>query len=120
MAAALCSELSQALDLQANRRSEADFGKLAVGEAGDDRERQDLEVWVLCRSSNCCAQDRRTPTCMDRHHANAELPSGTNRAGHRVGDLVELQVKKDALAALNKFANNSRSFFREQLKTKLV
>ncbi|KQP45133.1 hypothetical protein ASF44_27055 [Pseudorhodoferax sp. Leaf274] len=120
MTAAIRSELRQALHLQAYRRGEADLGKLAVGEAGDDSERQNLEVWIFSRCCSRCSHDRRAPACVDGDHANAELPGGAHRAGDRNGDLVELEVKKHAFPALNEFANNSRPGFREQLKTDLV
>jgi len=87
--------------LIAGRDREADglgLGQVDAGEHGDGEELR--RVWDFSERGAGSGEHGGAARGVNVEHADAEAGGGTNRAGNGVGDVVEFEIEKDGVAAL--------------------
>jgi hypothetical protein len=103
--------LSGGCAIEANGR---DLGGIHAGEHGDGEQLR--PVWHAFKGIAGGGQHRRSTRGVDSEHVDAESGDRAYGSGHRIGNVVELQIEKDGVAALEERFKDGRAGGGEQLQ----
>ena len=99
---------------------DSDFSEVLLSHAGDDCESENLKVREGLRCFDSGAKDGRACRRMDSDHGNAKASGDRDRARHRIGYFVELEIEEHLLSLTHKPPNDRRAFGSEQLEAYFV
>ena len=120
MTARRSGKCRQPLDLLQHGPVESDFSEVLLSHAGDDCESENLKVREGLRCFDRSAKDCRASRCVDSDHGNAKASGYRDRARHRVGYFVQLEIEEHLLSVTYKPPDDRRALGSEQLEAHLV
>ena len=110
----------EAQDLVFRGVADADSGELKLIHAGEDSDREELgRVGNRGGGFGSGFEHGRAAGGVDGEEFGAEGSDGTHSAGDGVGNVVELEVEKDGVAAMAEFANDGVAFGEVELEADL-